>query len=125
MRSHRNDRTWYVALMAFPIAVIDDCVIGDCDTSEPASQPTNTDLEDLGIALLNCMDPSSTDLTATRVRECRASNKVFGLKDPERWSEHKRLVDFIDDLFSIQRRPAAKFEKAVRPKKQTRRHGKY
>jgi hypothetical protein len=125
MRSHRNNRTWYVAPRAFSIAVLNSCVIGDCDTSAPASQPTNTDLEDLGIVLLNCMDPLSTELTATRVRECRASNKVFGLKDPERWSEHKKLVDFIDDLFSTQRRPVVKFEKAVRSKKQIKRHGKY
>jgi len=97
-------------------------VIGDCDTIEHASQPTNADLEDLGIALLNCMDPLSTKLTAARVRECRASNKVFGLNDPERWSEHKQLVDFIDDIFSIQRRPIAKFEKAVRPNMHIKRH---
>lgn len=57
------------------------------------------------------------DLNPTRVRECRASNKVFGLSDPERWSEHKQLVDFIDDIFSVQRQPAAKLTNPVgRPK---------
>lgn len=60
------------------------------------------------------MEQPSIDHTATRVRECRASNQVFGLKEPERWSEHKQLVDFIDDIFSPQRRSTAKFMRPVR-----------
>ncbi|KAM0714190.1 hypothetical protein Q7P37_009237 [Cladosporium fusiforme] len=84
-------------------------VLGDCDACEEVAKPTNTDLEGLGIALLHCMEGSISDLNPTRVKECRASNKVFGLTDPERWSEHKQLVDFIDDIFSAQRRPAAKY----------------
>jgi hypothetical protein len=60
-----------------------------------------------------------TDLTVARVRECRASNKVFGLSDPERWSEHKQLVDFVDDIFSAQRRHVVKFAKPVGHPKQS------
>lgn len=90
---------------------------GDCDDFERMTRPTNVDLEGLGIVMLNCMEPASAHLTAVRVREYRASNKVFGLEDSERWSEHKQLVDFIDDLFSAQRRPTAKFMKPVRLKR--------
>lgn len=88
-------------------------MLGDCDACEEVAKPTDTDLEGLGIALLHCMEGSMSDLNPTRVKECRASNKVFGLTDPERWSEHKQLVDFIDDIFSAQRRPAAKYANQV------------
>lgn len=77
------------------------------------AKPTGTDLEGLGIAILNCMEGTLSDLTATRVKECRASNKVFGLSSPEKWSEHKQLVDFVDDIFSAQRKPVVKFMKPV------------
>lgn len=60
------------------------------------------------------MEQPSIEHTATRVRECRASNQVFGLREPEKWSEHKQLVDFIDDIFSPQRRSTAKFMRPVR-----------
>lgn len=69
--------------------------------------------------MLNCMEGRLTDLTVTRVRESRASNKVFGLSDPERWSEHKQLVDFVDDIFSSQRRHVVKFMKPVSHVKQS------
>lgn len=51
--------------------------------------------------------------TAESVRVERATNRVFGLKDPERWSGSKQLVDFVDDLFSLQRPPALKLENPV------------
>jgi hypothetical protein len=86
---------------------------GDCDGCEKTAKPASTDLEGLGITLLNCMEGCLTDLTVARVRECRASNKVFGLSDPERWSEHKQLVDFVDDIFSAQSRHVIKFAKPV------------
>lgn len=96
----------------------DERKTGDCDGCEAVAKGTNTDLEGLGIAVLNCMEGTLTDLTAARVRECRASNKVFGLSKPEKWSEHKQLVDFVDDIFSAQRKPDAKFMKPVRLLKQ-------
>jgi len=51
--------------------------------------------------------------TADLIREERATNKVFGLNDPERWSGCKQLIDFVDDLFSLRRRPAVKLERPV------------
>lgn len=80
-------------------------------------RPTSTDIEGLGIVLLHCMGGSISDLTPTRVREYRALNKVFGLTNPDKWSEHKQLVDFIDDVFSDQRHLLAKFKKPVRHEK--------
>ncbi len=74
----------------------------------------NLDLEALGLTLLVCMEPQErTARTAEVVREKRATNKVFGLKDPERWSGSKQLVDFVDDLFSLRRRPTMKLEHPV------------
>ena len=74
----------------------------------------NQDLEDLGLVLLSCMDGGLPRiLTAEHVREERATNKVFGLTDAERWSGAKQLIDFLDDLFLFRRRPAAKFERPV------------
>lgn len=100
-------------------ASFDKRTIGDCDGSEKVAKPTSVDLEGLGITLLNCMEGRLTDLTVARVRECRASNKVFGLSDPERWSEHKQLVDFVDDIFSAQRKHVVKFTKPVGHPKQS------
>lgn len=48
------------------------------------------------------------------VREQRALNKVFGLKDPEPWSGAKQLVDFLDELFNYKKSIDAKIEKPVR-----------
>lgn len=74
----------------------------------------NVDLEALGLTLLTCMEPQlRRSRTANSVREERATNRVFGLDDPERWSGCKQLVDFVDDLFSLRRRPAAKLERPV------------
>ncbi|KAK4551780.1 stress-activated protein kinase signaling cascade [Recurvomyces mirabilis] len=49
--------------------------------------------------------------TAEDVRCERATNRVFGLKDAERWSGCKQYIDFLDDLFTLSRRPSAKFHK--------------
>lgn len=77
----------------------------------------NTDLEKLGLLLLQCMDGDSTveNSDIRRVREHRALNKVFGLRKPEHWSGAKQLIDFLDDLFSEERSAEAKIEKTVRP----------
>ena len=76
---------------------------------------SNQDLEDLGLVLLDCMEEQTQkhSRTASEVREQRATNKVFGLSDPERWSGCKKLVDFLDDLFTFRRRPTTKLEKVV------------
>jgi hypothetical protein len=76
--------------------------------------PTNEDLEGLGLVLLNCMEEGDRRVrTAQQVRDERATNKVFGLANAERWSGCKRLIDFLDDLFSGSRKPEAKFGRPV------------
>lgn len=65
------------------------------------------------MVLLACMEGTSRSFDAREVREQRAINKVFGLRDPEKWSGQKQLVDFVDDLFSRQRRASLKFTRPV------------
>nr|OQO31363.1 hypothetical protein B0A51_03358 [Rachicladosporium sp. CCFEE 5018] len=76
-------------------------VLADCDACKTSAD--DTDLEDLGLALLDCMEGAPRSATAAHVREQRTMYKVFGLSAPERWSASKQLIDFIDDLFSTQR----------------------
>lgn len=75
----------------------------------------NTDLEQLGLLLLQCMDAKNarnhTDVD--HVRQQRAVNRVFGLTNPERWSGAKALMDFLDDLFNEGKRADSKVEKPV------------
>jgi hypothetical protein len=52
--------------------------------------------------------------TAADVRDLRATNKVFGLSNAERWSGCQQLIDFIDDLFSAERSAMVKIKKPVR-----------
>lgn len=49
-----------------------------------------------------------------RVRQQRATNKVFGLIKPKPWSGAKQLIDFLDDLFNQGKSADAKVEKPVR-----------
>lgn len=89
-------------------------------SSKPGTENLpNTDLEDLGLVLLGCMDGRlrSETTTAEQVRKQRDQNKVYGLKTAERWSGCKQLVDLLDDLFNIdntKRSPRLKLEKPVR-----------
>ncbi|KAK4984569.1 Lysine Methyltransferase 2D [Elasticomyces elasticus] len=75
----------------------------------------NTDLEDLGIVLLRCMEGRlpGDSLTVANVRARRLENKVFGLNEPGRWSGCKQLMDFLDDLFSAAKPAYVKPEKPV------------
>lgn len=59
------------------------------------------------------MEGAPKHLSIEEVRQQRATNKVFGLTDCERWSGHKQLVDFVDDLFSTRRKWQAKYERPV------------
>ena len=75
----------------------------------------NTDLEDLGRLLIDCMNGTiSPHHTAHFVREERRANRVFGLVSPERWSGNKTLIDFLDDLYSLSRPVEQKYSKKVR-----------
>ncbi|KAH7033985.1 hypothetical protein B0J12DRAFT_732031 [Macrophomina phaseolina] len=73
----------------------------------------NTDFDGLGLALLQCMDGQVDRVKrdVEYVREQRALNKVFGLKEPEPWSGAKQLVDFLDELFNHEKSVDAKVEK--------------
>ncbi|KAK4985838.1 Lysine Methyltransferase 2D [Elasticomyces elasticus] len=73
----------------------------------------NTDLEDLGVVLLRCMEGRlpGDSLTVANVRARRLENKVFGLNEPGRWSGSKQLMDFLDDLFSAAKPAYVKLEK--------------
>jgi hypothetical protein len=89
-------------------------VVAECEGCQPAGDVTNSDLEDLGIVLLMCMDEGEHRIrTADEIRKERAANRVFGLDNGERWSSSKRLLDFLDELFGIERKASAKFERPV------------
>ena len=77
----------------------------------------STDLIDLGLVLLECMEgrPQIAEKrTVEFIKTQRALNKVFGLSKPERWSDCKQLVDFLDDLFSENRSAWSQLSKPVR-----------
>lgn len=59
------------------------------------------------------MEGKPKHLSIEQVRRQRATNRVFGLTDSEQWSGHKQLIDFVDDLFSIQRKWQAKYDRPV------------
>ena len=48
------------------------------------------------------------------VRRQRGMQKVFGIKDPERWSSCKELIDFLDELLSLEKPVAKKIGRPVR-----------
>lgn len=73
------------------------------------------DLEDLGSAILECMNGSSSEHLRDRdeVRRLRKQNKMFGLANGEAWSGHKLLVDFLDHMFNGTIAVPAKLENPV------------
>jgi len=76
----------------------------------------NGDFEGLGLVLIECMDGKlrSQDNTVARAKRLRSANKVYGLNTAEKWSEHKQLIDLLDDMFSTARQPLTKIQKPVR-----------
>jgi hypothetical protein len=83
-----------------------------CTTTE---QTSNSDLECLGSAVLECMNgaPKKELRNLEEVRRLRDSNKTFGLDNGEKWSGSKLLVDFLDNMFNKQIPAIAKLEKPV------------
>ena len=65
--------------------------------------------------MLECMDgePRGDGRDAAYVREQRASNQVFGLREAERWSGHKQLIDFLDELFNAEKAASTKLRRPV------------
>ena len=55
--------------------------------------------------------------SAEQIRQARATNRVFGLADAEKWSGCKQLMDFLDDTFCYQRKVSVKFQRPVRVSK--------
>ncbi|WPH01225.1 Hypothetical protein R9X50_00406100 [Acrodontium crateriforme] len=88
-------------------------LLGDCEKSQSeSSDDHNIDLDQLGLSILKCMEAQpQSSRTADEVRSERATNKVFGLSDAERWSDAKQLIDFLEDLFSLQRSRTLKLER--------------
>lgn len=80
----------------------------------------NTDLEALAVVLVECMNgqpyasPQSVEARVEQIRAQRVTNQVFGVKDAERWSGSKQLVDFLDELLNSDRAASKKFDKPVR-----------
>ncbi|KAF9638817.1 hypothetical protein BFW01_g9714 [Lasiodiplodia theobromae] len=75
----------------------------------------NTDFDDFGLVLLQCMDGEVDRFKrdVKSVRKQRAANKVFGLRNPEPWSGSKQLVDFLDELFNQDKSVMMKIEKPL------------
>lgn len=75
----------------------------------------NSDFEQLGLLLLQCMDAqyAGKHTNVEYVRQQREIYKVFGLNWPELWSDAKQLMDFLDDLFSESKSATVKVEKPV------------
>jgi hypothetical protein len=71
-----------------------------------------TDLEALGVILIQCMTGSNETPEVNVVRDERSRNKLFGIPNSENWSQENELVDFLDELFD-RKRPA--LGKVARP----------
>mgnify|MGYP007130456848 CR=1 FL=1 len=65
--------------------------------------------------MLDCMDgePRGAGRDAAHVREQRAGNRVFGMREAERWSGHKQLIDFLDELFNAEKSASTKLQRPL------------
>jgi hypothetical protein len=90
-------------------ASFEDCVWASTELTP------NADLEQLGIAMLECMNglPSESLRDLSNIRHQRELNKMFGLHNGETWSGYKLLVDFLDNTFNGAIPAIAKLEKPV------------
>jgi len=41
--------------------------------------------------------------TLDHILEERRSNRVFRVVKPEKWSGHKQLIDYLDDLYNTEK----------------------
>lgn len=87
----------------------EDCVWSNTECS------SNTDLEKLGVVILECMNgwPNEDLRNPDEVRRLRELNKTFGLANGERWSDQKLLVDFLDNMFNVEVPAIVKLDKPV------------
>jgi hypothetical protein len=47
------------------------------------------------------------------IRQQRAKNRVFGLKDLDKWSGYKDLIDFLEEFFNTEKLVIMKLDKLV------------
>lgn len=92
-------------------------LIADFETAkdfDSASQ--NKDITDLAFVLLDCMEGHvlpADKRTIKFISQQRDQNKVFGLAKAELWSGSKQLIDFLDELFNVNRSAHTKFTRPV------------
>lgn len=91
--------------------------LGDCHTSvtKKGDDNENTDLEDLALVILECMDgqESRPSRTAEAMRMLRSASKDFDLLDIRKWESCKDLLDFLDDLLLNRRQLICKLQEEV------------
>ncbi|CAI6338159.1 unnamed protein product [Periconia digitata] len=81
-------------------------VLSDFESATKNEIDQHCDLFDLGIVLLECMDGRLHPVekrTIEFIRDQRSRNQVFSLQNPEKWSGCKILIDFLDDIFGLER----------------------
>lgn len=73
----------------------------------------------LGGVILECMNGKPRDMSVetskyiASARERRAKGDIFGVGNPERWSDCKQLIDFVDELLDNEKAAFMKLEKPV------------
>ncbi|RAQ98954.1 hypothetical protein DDE82_008745 [Stemphylium lycopersici] len=112
---------------AISIATIRFCINGkpllaDFDEFSYATtkKSPNKDLKCLGLVVLEYMNGvlKKELRNLEEVRRLRAFNKTFGLKNGEKWSGCKLLVDFLDNVFNAHVPAIIKLEKPLAPQMQ-------
>jgi hypothetical protein len=75
----------------------------------------NTDLEKLGFLLFQCMNGSSlgAEFNLAFIKNQRQNHRLYGIRNAEYWSQHKDLVDFLDELLWKDKPPTRKLESMV------------
>ncbi|KAF2835321.1 hypothetical protein M501DRAFT_1061069 [Patellaria atrata CBS 101060] len=101
-----------VVLEGFSQAFLDD---DDADADEHGTYIMNShdSLQDLGFILLECMEgrPAETKRDIDFIKKQREQYKVFGLHNAEAWSGCKQLIDFLDELFNVDKEFTAKIQR--------------
>ena len=79
------------------------------------SLTSNLDLEQLGYVVLEYINgrPWKDLYKIDFIRQQRVKNRVFSLKDLDRWSGYKDLINFLEELFNIKKPAIIKLDKLV------------
>jgi hypothetical protein len=75
----------------------------------------NLDLKQLGYIVLEYINgrPWKDFYKVDFIRQQRAKNRVFSLKNPDKWSGYKDLIDFLEELFNTKKLVIIKLDKLV------------